>query len=407
MKIDPAIAEQVTAAFEKEQIPFVELLVNAPSHTYAKEDVEQAAAILDDKAASLGLRVVRHPAKDGAFADHRVYETPAVQNTKQHAARVPALVGHVDTVFPRSMNFLAFRREDQRIYGPGSLDMKSGLSSILFALDALRKVDPAFYDELAIRLIVVSDEEVGSPSSKALYEELAPQTSFAMVFEAGRVEDRIVTSRKGAAVFRFFSKGKAAHAGNKHSEGRNAIHALALLIPKIEALTDYSLGRTCNVGLVDGGTAKNTVPDAASCTVDVRFERQEDVDFIEKSFKQLCDDGLCDAPEKLKEVTFRLEGGASRGPMEATAAIQSLRLAYEPFAEKEGLQIGEAPLQGGGSDANLLAAHGVPTIDGLGPFGQHFHKVEEWSCLTSLERRTRALASFIRHGMNNVDTEAK
>jgi len=391
-----AVLQHVHDHFEAQQVPFLERLVNTPSHTYAKDDVENAAVLLDELAQAQGLSVTKHADPAGTFADHRVYETPAAQDGQ----KAICLVGHVDTVFPRSMQFLHYKRDEQRIYGPGTLDMKSGLSSMFFAVDAIRQQHPERYAQLPIRLVVVSDEEVGSPSSKALYNKLAPSASCALVFEAGRAEDRIVTSRKGAAVFRFFAEGRAAHAGNKHAEGKNAIHALALLVPQIEALTDYDKGVTCNVGLIEGGTAKNTVPDAANCTIDVRFERQVDVDDVVGAFERLVTDGLNDAPEKLRDVVIRLEGGVSRGPMEATPANQALRLAYEPFAAAEGLDVGEAPLQGGGSDANLLAALGVPSIDGLGPYGQHFHKVEEWSCLTSLERRTKALAAFLCDGVD-------
>ena len=130
------------------------------------------------------------------------------------------------------------------------------ISEMFFALRALRAVDAEAYAELKLRMIVVSDEEVGSPSSTTLYEELAPKTSFALVFEAGRVEDKIVTSRKGAAGFKIKAAGRAAHAGNNHKQGVNAIGGLALLVPFLESITDYDRGVTLNVGMFHGGTAK-------------------------------------------------------------------------------------------------------------------------------------------------------
>jgi glutamate carboxypeptidase len=389
---DTALREAVEAAFENEQVPFMARLVNAPSHTYAPDDVEAAAVILDELAAELGLEITKVPCALGRFADHRVYATPATGDDL-----APALVGHVDTVFPRSMGFLEFKRDGDKVFGPGVLDMKSGLSEMLFSLRALREVDPEGYAELKLRVIVVSDEEVGSPSSAALYEELAPKTSFALVFEAGRVEDKIVTCRKGAAGFKISATGRAAHAGNKHKEGVNAIGGLARLIPFLESITDYDRGVTLNVGIMHGGTAKNTVPDHAECVIDVRFLTKADGEKVEAELQELVADpgAYVDMPARLEAVTFALEGGISRPPMEATPEIQALRESYEPHAAAVGIRVGEAPLQGGGSDANLLAAHGVPCVDGLGPEGAHFHKPEEWSSLGSLMKRTQALTTFL------------
>lgn len=407
--LDPAITHAVREVFESRQVPFLQRLVDTPSHTHARDDVENAARVLDEMAEALGLEIERVPDPTGHFADHRIYRTQACSEED----RSLALVGHVDTVFPRSMNFLNFSRDAEDsdsqgdvIRGPGTLDMKSGLSCILFALDAVKRAAPSTYAALKARFICVSDEEVGSPSSKPLYDDICGRLSFALVFEAGRDEDRLVTQRKGAGVWTFTAKGRAAHAGLRHSEGINAIHALSLVIPKIEAVTDEARGVTCNVGLIEGGTAKNTVPDTAKCTVDVRFIRAEDVAYVEDAFAKIQAapfDGVEVNPARVGEATIEVEGGVSRGPMEATAAITLVREEMERFAEPTGLGVGEAPLQGGGSDANLLAANGVPVIDGLGPFGKHFHKVEEWSSLTSLRRRTEALASFLVHGAPRLE----
>lgn len=383
----------VAAAFEGAQVPFLAALVDQPSCTREPDDVEAAARIVDDMAARVGLarRIVADP--EGRFADHRVYSTPA-------AADGPAiaLVGHVDTVFPRAMGFFGFSREDDVARGPGVLDMKSGLSSILFALAAVREAAPGAFARLRARFVCVSDEEVGSPSSAGLYRELAPRIEAALVFEAGRAGDAIVTRRKGGAVFEIEARGKAAHSGNRHADGVSAVHGLALLVPRLEALTDYARGVTVNVGVFEGGTAKNTVPERARALIDARFVRGEDGPWLERTLQALVAEpfaGLADVPEKLRGLAFELRGGVTRPPMEASDGAHALRGAYERHARASGLGIGEAPLQGGGSDANLLAAAGVPCIDGLGPYGQHFHERLEWASLTSLRRRTEALATFL------------
>lgn len=393
--LGPALDASVAAAFEGEQVPFLRELVEQPSYSAAPGDVEAAAQIVDARAAALGLTRALYPDPSGTYAAHRVFATPATGP----ADRAVALVGHVDTVFPRRLGFLSFQRDGDTIRGPGVLDMKSGLSAILFALRAVREVAPDRWGTLRARFLLNSEEEVGSPSSREVLRALAPVTSEALVFEAGRDGDRVITARKGLGKLTVEATGRAAHAGLAHARGVNAIHALALVIPRIEALTDYARGVTLNVGLVRGGTAKNTVPDAASCDIDGRFQTARDADETLAALRRLLAtpfEGLADVPERLRDhARLELIGGVTRPPMEPTAATQDLRRRYEAGAEAAGLGVGEAPLQAGGSDANLLAAYGVPVIDGLGPFGKNFHRVDEWSSLESLRRRTAALARFL------------
>jgi glutamate carboxypeptidase len=396
--LDPTLRERlvqgVEARFEGVQLPLLEALVEQPSCTREPEDVEAAARILDEAATRAGLSVRQVPDPTGRFAAHRVYATPRASRDE-----VPAvlLVGHIDTVFPRSMGFFGMRREGDVVRGPGVLDMKSGLTAVVCALAVLREVAPEVFARLRARFVCVSDEEVGSPSSASLHRELALHAEAALVFEAGRAEDRVVTRRKGGAVFEIEVYGRAAHAGNRHQEGVSAVHGLALLVPELEALTDYERGVTVNVGVFEGGTAKNTVPEHARCEIDGRLLRAADGPWLEQAVAGLVARANQHPrlPDKLRVLRFATRGGVTRPPMEATDASQALRQAYERHARAVGLGAGEAPLQGGGSDANLLAAAGVPSIDGLGPYGQHFHERGEWSSLSSLRRRTQALATFL------------
>lgn len=378
------IEESVNAAFESRQVPLLKRLVEQPSCSREPEDVESAARILDEVADAIGLLVSKHPDPGGRFADHRVYETPAAGEVE----RCLTLVGHVDTVFPRSMGFFGFRREGDTALGPGVLDMKSGLTSIFMALAALGE-----RDALPLRVVVVSDEEVGSPSSSALYRQLAPRTSAALVFEAGRAEDAIVIARKGTGAFVATVEGRSAHSGLAHADGVNAIAALAHIVPRIEALTDYGRGVTLNVGLIEGGTSTNTVPARARCQIDARFTEPEDGEALEERLR----DAVLNAepPGRLATAKISLEGSFHRPPMVATPASRRLLSRYAHHAAAVGLGSAEAPLQGGGSDANLLAALGVPCIDGLGPEGSGIHGTEERCSLGSLRRRTVALALFL------------
>lgn len=370
--------------FEREQVPWLARLVDAPSCSREPADVEVAASLLDETARALGLGLERVADPEARCADHRVYTTEAA---RREGARSLALVGHVDTVFPRALGFFGFRREGDDAFGPGVLDMKSGLSAIFAGLAAV----PAL-DALPVRVIVVSDEEVGSPSSAALYERLAPTTAAALVFEHGRAADAIVTARKGTASFTIHARGRAAHAGLAHGDGVNAIAALAVVIGRVEALTDPARGLTFNVGLVEGGTAVNTVPAHAVCHVDARFAEPADQGALEAALRRAVEAPL---PGRLAGATLRLEGRVNRPAMVATAASRALLARYAPHAAAVGLGTAEAPLQGGGSDANLLAARGVPCIDGLGPAGSGAHQTTERCSLPSLRARTAALARFL------------
>lgn len=383
MKWPGGSEEDWRARFEREQVPLLARLVEAPSCSREPADVEAAAAILDEAAERMGLHVERVADAAGRYADHRIYETPAARA----AARAVALVGHVDTVFPRAAGFFGFERDGDVARGPGVLDMKSGLSAILVALSV--------QDDLAalpVRVIVASDEEVGSPSSAALYEALAPRTSAALVFEHGRAEDAIITARKGTASFSIRARGRAAHAGLAHADGVNAIAALAVVIARIEALTDYARGLTFNVGLVEGGTSVNTVPEHATCQVDARYAAEGDAAALEAGLRGAVSEPL---PGRLGEAALTLEGRVNRPAMVPTDASRALMARYATHARAVGLGGGEAPLQGGGSDANLLAQHGVPCIDGLGPAGSGAHQRSERCSLSSLLLRTRALARFL------------
>lgn len=391
------LKQAVDAAFESEQLTALQRLVDQPSHTHASDDVEAAALILDELAAEVGLDAQRHDAGDERFADHRVYSSEAARNDQAALA----LVGHIDTVFPRSSGFLHYSREDDVARGPGVLDMKSGLTTILFGLRAVRDVvGDESYRRLPVRFLCVTDEEVGSPTSRHLYEKLADQLSRALVFEKGRDEDRIITCRKGGGTFRVGVEGRAAHAGNHHDEGLNAIHALALIIPRLEAMTDYDLGTTINVGLIEGGTAKNTVPQHASCTIDARFIAAQDAQAFQDRLQAVVDEPL--GVERLHDARFTVTGTITRPPMEATPENRALCEQYGAHARFVGLGNGEAPRQGGFSDSNLLASHGIPTVDGLGPFGHGAHSHDEWCSLPSLRKRTEALAMFLAEELARI-----
>lgn len=316
------------------------------------------------------------------FADHLVLRSDG------DAAQKPvAMIGHLDTVFPPG-TFDDVKFDGDLMRGPGVLDMKGGLVVVAYALRAL--AETVGLDRIPpLRLVVVADEEVGSPESKALIERTVRGAASALVFESGRVNDLIITRRKGTGVMRAIVTGKAAHAGNNHKDGRNAIWTLARYIDAVQQLTDYDRGVTVNVGKVSGGQSKNTVPDAAEAQIDLRFETVADAHALIARCEALAKSCAMEGTE------IRLEGGIARLPLERTPESAALLSRYAAAARASGLGDGEAGLIGGGSDASTSSGMGIASIDGLGPRGLGFHTRDEHIVRASLVLKAQALVRFL------------
>jgi len=237
--------------------------------------------------------------------------------------------------------------------------------------------------------LVVSDEEVGSPESQPLLRARVRGAACALVFESGRPGDLVVTRRKGVSSLRVEARGVAAHAGNEPERGRSAIWALARFVDRAQALSEPARGRSVNVGTFHGGTSKNTVPDLATCEVDLRYTTAADGRTLE--------DALRDAARAaaLPGTTLEVSRGSSRAPLERTTASAALAAEYGACQRACGLGDGEAPLAGGGSDACTTAEAGIPSIDGLGPRGAGYHTPREEVDLTSLVPKAQALLRFL------------
>jgi len=328
------------------------------------------------------LHLERVPAE--GYGSHLVVRTTAAQRA---GARPVILVGHHDTVFPPG-HFEGWREEDGKAIGPGVLDMKGGLAIIRGALATLE--DAGVLAELPIVVAIVSDEEVGSPSSMPLLQALAKDAVCGLVFESGRANDMIITRRKGTGAMTVVAHGKAAHAGNNHKDGVNAIQAIAKFVEHAQAQTDYARGITVNVGTIAGGTSKNTVPERAECVLDMRFETIADAHALVDRLK-----AGAEAAGAAVGARMEVTGGARRLPLERTDASAALRDEYAACAAAAGLGTGEAPLLGGGSDANTLAPLGVPAIDGLGPRGAGFHTTTEYAELATFGPKCEALLRFL------------
>jgi glutamate carboxypeptidase len=376
-----SLAGALAAVDADEAIALTRRWVEVNSYTANVEGVNRVGAMLREAFALPSLTATAIAAGD-TYGEHLVWRTAAV------GAPV-VLVGHHDTVFPPG-HFEGWRETgDGRATGPGALDMKGGLAVIRGALVALEKI--GVLAKLPIAIISVSDEEVGSPSSKPHLEALAKGARCGLVFESGRAADAIITRRKGVGAMTVTARGKAAHAGNNHKDGANAIWALAKFVDAAQRMTDYARGLTVNVGMFNGGTSKNTVPETATCMLDLRYETVADAHALVEALRAAAAEAAAAVPGTMLEVS----GGANRLPLERTPASAALRDEYAACARAEGLGDGEAALLGGGSDANTIAPLGVPAIDGLGPRGAGFHTTTEYVELATFAPKIRALVRFL------------
>lgn len=296
------------------------------------------------------------------------------------------LVGHLDTVFPAgTVACRPMRQDATRLYGPGVSDMKSGLLNILWAM---RGLDAADKERLAIAVAMNPDEETGSVWSHEWIGELAKRSRCVLVCEAARADGSLVKARKGMAGYHLTFSGVAAHAGNEPEKGRSAITALASSILAINALADLDKGTTLNVGVIHGGSAANVVAESAVAELDVRFWENDEYDRVHHALNALCEKGFFEG------VTTSLTRVNHKPAMAASEATQALMKQVEAAGREEGIPITWQAV-GGGSDANHTAALGIPTLDGLGPVGAGFHSPTEWLDIASIEPRIRLLRRVI------------
>jgi glutamate carboxypeptidase len=368
-----------------EQLPTMERdlasLVEINSFTENKEGGADVGRRLEALFGVPGLSLSHVPSTSGRFADHLVIRSAAPGDPV-------ALVGHLDTVFPPGV-FEGYRVDGDLRRGPGVLDMKGGLVVVAYALRAL--AEGGLLEHVPVRVAIVSDEEIGSPEGQPVIREAVVGADAALVFEAGRARDAIITQRKGTGGITVVATGKAAHAGNLHHEGINAIWALAVFVDEVQRLTDYGAGRTVNVGKLVGGQGKNTVPDRAEALIDIRFTSESDGERLVRAIAE----ATANAEAKVPGAKLTVTGGIARLPMSRTDRSAALAQSYGACAREEGLGDAEAALLGGGSDASTTSAMGIASIDGLGPRGKGFHTPDEQIEIATLVPKARALTRFL------------
>ncbi|MBD8032892.1 M20 family metallopeptidase [Solibacillus merdavium] len=297
------------------------------------------------------------------------------------------MIGHYDTVWDAGS--LPYREEDDKIFGPGILDMKSGLVSAIWFFKYVQKMN--FPLKRRVVFFLNSDEEIGSPTSRALIEEEAKKSVAAFVLEpAVAVSGELKIARKGTSRYLINIKGLASHAGNNPRDGVSAITEAARQILNIEALNDFEKGTTLNVGMVQGGGKLNVIPDEAHLGVDVRS--------VTKSEQERIDDYF----EKLEPYNSRtqidIDGGINRPPMERDKESEELFEIAQGEAEELGFEVEDAEV-GGASDGNFTSVH-TPTLDGLGLVGDGIHAEHEHIIKDKIVERFALLTNTLLEVVN-------
>ncbi len=353
---------------------FVE--IESPSDD--KPAADRMGAFLAGYFEALGGHLQVHPATD--FGDSVQIDFPGRE-------KIPPvlLLGHFDTVYPLgTLATMPCHVAHGRLAGPGVLDMKSGIALMLYAIEALQ----AWHSGLPrpVTVFLVSDEEVGSYSSRKITEALAKESAAVLVLEPAAPRGAVKTARKGVGEYILNVKGVAAHAGLDPGKGHSAILELSRQIIAVSKLNDLSSGLSVNPGVIRGGTRTNVVAAEASVEIDVRIKIAKQAAALDRKFRAL-------KPFD-KHCCLTVEGGINRMPMERTAGVAALYKKAQAIAKQIDWKLEEAAV-GGGSDGNFTAALGIPTLDGLGGSGQGAHALHEHILISELPRRALLLAGMI------------
>jgi glutamate carboxypeptidase len=368
--------------FEQRQDEIVQTIrelseIESPSDN--KQAVDRIAKFLAAKFELLGGRTQLHPSAE--YGDSLQADFGGPTNSKP-----VLLLGHYDTVYPLgALKTMPCNIENGLLRGPGVLDMKSGIALILHTIEALQRWHGAL--PRPVTVFLVSDEEVGSRSSRKITERLARKSAGVLVLEpAAGLRGAVKTARKGVGEYTLRVQGIAAHAGLDPGKGHSAILELALQIAVIAKLNNLRQGVSLNPGVIEGGTRTNVVAAEASVRMDVRIKSAKQAAGIDRKLHSLKPfDKYC----KL-EIT----GDINRLPMERTPGVAALYRKAREIAAEVGWRLEEAAV-GGGSDGNFTAGIGIPTLDGLGGVGNGAHAVHEFIVISELPRRALLLAGLI------------
>jgi len=353
-------------------------LVEIESPSDNKAAADRIGKVLAGKFATIGGRAHVHPATD--FGDNLQIDFAGRSDGKP-----VLLLGHFDTVYPLgTLAAMPCYVADGRMHGPGVLDMKSGIALMLSAIEALQ----AWHGELPrpVTVFLVSDEEVGSYSSRRITEHLATESAAVLVLEPAGPRAAVKTARKGVGEYTLQVQGVASHAGLDPGKGHSAILELARQIPALWKLNDLRQGVSVNPGVIRGGTRTNVVAAQATVEIDVRIKMAKQAAALDRKIRAL-------KPFD-RHCKLSIDGGINRMPMERTAGVAALYKKAKAVASQMDWKLEEAAV-GGGSDGNFTAGIGIPTLDGMGGVGTGAHALHEHIVISELPRRALLLAGMI------------
>jgi glutamate carboxypeptidase len=354
--------------------------VEAESPSLEKAAANKCCGIVAEEWRKRGVRVERLAQKERG--DHlRITYWP----NKPRPAGQLLVLGHYDTVYSSgTLRQMPFRVSAGKAYGPGIFDMKSGIVQALYALQALQETKTALRKRLVF--LWTSDEEIGSESSRKLFESEARRSDAVFVLEPSfGPRGLLKTARKGVGQAELIVHGRASHAGLAPEEGINAIHELAQQLTRIEKWNDHRRGVTINAGIIEGGTRTNVIPERARAVLDLRALRVSDMRGLE--------DRLRDLRPFQRGAKLDVTGGFDRPPLESRMSA-SLFARAQLLAKQMNLPLDECTV-GGGSDGNFTAALGIPTLDGLGAVGDGAHSAHEHILINTMPARAALLASLL------------
>jgi len=358
----------------------IEQLVTLESPSDVKAAVDRVATVLTSRFEQLGGKIRIHPAEK--FGNHL-----QVDFQGKSGGKPLLLLGHMDTVYPvGTISKMPFRVSKGQAWGPGVFDMKAGIALALHVIEAILQWNDGIPPR-PVRVLLVSDEEVGSRSSRPVTEELARQSEAVFVLEpAAGVKGAVKTARKGIGEYTLQVEGVSAHSGLDFEKGHSAIVELSRQILRLSEMVDLKSGTTINAGKISGGTRANVVAAEASAVLDLRVKTKKELARVHRLLMSL-------RPFD-RECRVKISGGVNRPPMERTAKVAGLYKKAVQIARELGWELEEAAV-GGASDGNLTAALGVPTLDGLGAVGDGAHAPHEAVVVSELPKRAALLAGLL------------
>jgi glutamate carboxypeptidase len=355
-------------------LKLLETMVNMDSPSTDKTLVDRHARFLGSQFENIGGHAEFLPAD--RFGDHLLvrFDGPSTGRL--------LLLGHTDTVFAAGdAARRPFQIQNNRAMGPGVFDMKAGIVLMWAALRSLGTLPRP------VTVLLTSDEEVGSPSSREWIEKEAGMATAVLVFEPSLPGGALKTARKGVGRFTIKASGRAAHAGIDPNRGINAIEEIAHQVIRLQGLSEPSKGTTVTVGVVQGGTRVNVVPAEAAVDIDIRITNNDEAARITQTIRGL--------QPQLPGATLQIRGGINRPPMERTADTVRLFEIAKDVGRELGITLDEGST-GGASDGNFTSALGIPTLDGLGAIGEGAHSLDEFVDVASLPARAALVAGLIR-----------